>query len=104
MDIRHVPSNLKADDRKFIEVIYESRDRLTRIEAKLDRMDKMESKVEVIEAKTSATEQKAQESLLLGKQNSKEIAMVTATLKWGFGTLISLITVFLVIIGFFLKG
>ena len=104
MEIRRAYDHGDSNDKKFIEAVYEVRDRVTRIEEKLNRMDKVESKVEVIEAKTAAAEQKAQESLLLGKQNSKEIAMVTATIKWGFGTLIGLIMVFLSIVGFLLKG
>lgn len=82
-------------NRELLEAIYEVRDRVTRIEEKLNRAEKIEDKLEVVSNKAQEAKDIGDEALVLSKINREEIASLKSSNRWSWGLLISSLLTFI---------
>jgi hypothetical protein len=69
--------------RELMEAIYDIRDRVTRMEEKLNRADKIEDKADEANAI-------ANKALALAEENHRDIEGIRKAVYWGFGFIITL--------------
>ena len=67
---------------KLFDVVYEIRDRVTRIEER-------QTRIEAIEEKAERADATAREALQLAKSNAEQINRISATTKWALGIVAS---------------
>lgn len=70
--------------RELFDLMYEVRDRTTRIETETGRLS-------IIEKKADRAEKIANESKLLTKNNEKEIERIDGTIKWTWGLVVTIV-------------
>jgi lipoate-protein ligase A len=81
-------------NKELLEAIYEVRDRVTRIEEKLNRAERMEDKVELAFTKAQEARDIGEDALTLAKINREEISSLKTSNRWSWGLLVtSLLTI-----------
>lgn len=84
-------------DRELADAIYDVRDRVTRIEEKLNRTEK-------IEVKANEADDKASSALLKTQENEKRLDRVENNIKWAWGFMITFgLSVITVLVNVLLK-
>lgn len=78
-------------DKELFEAIYEVRDRVIRMEEKLNRTERLEVKVEEMRTEIYEVRRIAEDALSLAKTNKEEIKSVQATNKWAWGFVITFV-------------
>lgn len=76
-------------NKEMLEAIYEVRDRVTRIEAQLNRAEKVEDKVDLVSEKTNIVKDIADDALALGQQNRQMIESIQSNNRWAWGFVIT---------------
>lgn len=77
-------------NKELLEAIYEVRDRVTRIEEKLNRAEKLEDKVEHALVKAQDAKDIAESALVIANLSKDEIKSMRANTKWAWGFAITL--------------
>ncbi|ARF70786.1 hypothetical protein B7C51_25280 (plasmid) [Paenibacillus larvae subsp. pulvifaciens] len=75
--------------KEMIQVIYEIRDRVTRIEEKQNRIEKLEEKVDDNIVKTIEAKDVAEDAMVLARHNRDQIKDIQANNKWAWGFVIT---------------
>lgn len=77
-------------NKELLEAIYEVRDRVTRIEEKLNRAEKLEDKVELAFVKANQAKDVGEDALSLAEKNKEDIQSIRANNMWAWGFVITL--------------
>lgn len=72
------------NNRELIEAIYDVRDRVTRIEEKLNRTEGLSDKVD-------NAEERATEALLKSRENQRDIEILRTNNRWAWGFVLTLV-------------
>lgn len=78
-------------NKEMLEAIYEVRDRVTRIEAQLNRTEKVEERVETVSDKMIDVKDIADTALVMSQQNKEAIEAIRANNRWAWGFVITAI-------------
>lgn len=76
--------------KELLEAIYEVRDRVTRIEEKLNRAEKLEDKVDLSFNKAQEAKDLAEDAIALSNNNKEKIDSMKNNAKWAWGFAITL--------------
>lgn len=78
-------------DKELFEAIYEVRDRVIRMEEKLNRTERLEVKVEEMRADIYEVKKIAEDALNLAENNKEKIKTIEANNKWAWGFVITFV-------------
>lgn len=76
-------------NKELLDAMYDIRDRVTRIEEKLNRTEKLEDKVEAVSEKAQKGKDVGEEAYILAKANQEEIKSIKANSRWAWGLAIT---------------